>query len=139
MKMTVKGLGDGDFFNEDWWEDSQPKVAKMLVDENRSTWPKEQNPWTGEKWKELSPKYKEQKEKKFGGQPILRASGRMQDQVKIRPTNDGLFNVETTKYGGFHQFGTDKMPERTWMGIPDSAMPKINDIVSKNICKRKRK
>lgn len=136
MKITIKGLGEGDFFNEDWWEDSQPKVAKMLEEENRNNWPKEQNPWTGEKWKELKPKYREQKEKRFGGQPILRASGRMQDQMKIVPNNTG-FNVQTTRYGGYHQFGTEKMPERTWVGIPDSAMPKINDIVCKNLFKRK--
>lgn len=138
MDLKIKGLGDGDFFNEDWWEDSQPKVAKMLQDENREIWPKEQNPWTGDKWKELKPKYKEQKTKKFGEQPILRATGRMQDQMKIVPNNNGTFNVQTTKYGAAHQFGTERLPERTWVGIPDSAIPKIEDIVLKNISKKKK-
>lgn len=139
MKLTIKGLDDGDYFNLDWWEDSQPKVAKMLEQEHReSVFPKEQNPWDGNKWKELSPRYREQKLKKHGPQPILRATGKMQDQMKISPTNNGLFNVQTTKYGADHQFGTDRLAERTWVGIPDQAIPKVQDIVAKNISKKKR-
>jgi len=139
MEFKIKGLGDGDFFNEDFWEDSQKQVAKMLEQEHRdSVWPKEQNPWDGTKWKELTPKYKEQKFKKHGAQPILRATGKMQDQMKLVPNNDGTFNVKTTSYGADHQFGTDRLAERTWVGIPDQAIPKIEDIVLKNISKKKR-
>lgn len=138
IDFKIKGLGEGDFFNDDsWWKDSQPKVAKMLEQEHKDVWSREQDPWTGEKWKELSPNYREQKLKKFGAQPILRASGRMQDTMKISPTNGGLFNVQTTNYGPYHQFGTEKMAARTWAGIPDQALPKIADITMKNILKRK--
>jgi phage gpG-like protein len=136
MDLKIKGLGDGNFFNLDWWEDSQPKVARMLEQEHKDVWSREQNPWDGTKWKELAPKYKEQKLKKHGPQPILRATGKMQDTMKIRPTNNGLFDVKTTSYGADHQFGTDRLAERTWVGIPDQAIPKIEDIVLKNISKK---
>ena len=138
ITFQLKGLKDP-FFNEnDWWEKSQPKVAKMLVTEHRDTWAREQDPWDGSKWKELKPAYREKKELKYGTQPILRASGRMQDNMKIRANNDGTFQVQTTKYGAYHQFGTAKMPQRVWAGIPESAMPKMMDIVMKNLFNKKK-
>jgi phage gpG-like protein len=138
MKFELKGL-DKITFNENWWEDSQPKVAKMLEREHKDVWAKEQDPWSGDKWKELKPDYKQKKEMKFGSQPILRASGRMQDQMKIRANTDGTFQVQTTKYGAAHQFGTEKLPQRTWVGIPEAAVPKIEEIVLKNLFQRKGK
>ena len=138
LKFDLKGL-DGGLFNEDWWEKSQPKVAKMLEQEHKDYWVREQDPWDGSKWKDLKPKYRQQKELKFGTQPILRASGKMQDQMKIKANSDGTFNVQTTKYGAAHQYGTDKLPQRTWVGIPESAVPKIGDIVLKNLSNKRRR
>ena len=136
IKFEMKGL-DKPLFNKDWWKDSQPKVAKMLEKEQKDYWDREQNPWDGSKWKELKPQYKQKKELKYGNQPILRATGRMQDDMKIRAKPDGTFNVQTTTYGAAHQFGTPKLPQRTWVGIPEGAEPKIGDIVLRHLFKRK--
>jgi phage gpG-like protein len=139
LKFEIKGLDRIKFDEDGWWERSQPKVAKMLEQEHRDVWAKEQSPWDGSKWKELKPEYKEKKELKWGPQPILRASGRMQDNMKIRANNDGTFQVQTTKYGAYHQFGTPKMPQRVWVGIPEFAVPKMADIVCYNLFQRKGK
>ena len=137
FKFDLKGI-KGDLFNEDWWEDSQPKVARMLRQEHNDYWAREQDPWDGSKWKDLKPKYREQKALKFGQQPILRASGKMQDQMKIKANSDGTFNVQTTKYGAAHQYGTSKLPQRTWVGIPETAVPKIEEIALKHLTNKRR-
>lgn len=139
MKFELKGIKRITFNEDDWWKDSQKPIARMLTQENREYWGREQNPWDGSKWKELKPEYKQQKELTFGAQPILRASGKMQDSMKIRANNDGTFQVQTTKYGAAHQFGTDKLPQRTWVGIPESAVSKMEDIILKHLFLKSKK
>ncbi len=139
MKFKLTGLQRIHLNEDDWWKDSQKKIAKMLQQEHKEIWAREESPWTGEKWKELTPLYKKEKDIKFPGQPILRATGKMQDKMKIRANNDGTFQVQTTSYGAAHQFGTDKLPQRAWVGIPEVAMPKIGDIVLGKIFKRSKK
>lgn len=139
MKFKLVGLQRIHLNEDDWWKDSQKKIAKMLEQEHKEIWAREESPWTGEKWKELTPLYKEVKDKTFPGQPILRATGKMQDKMKIVANEDGTFNVQTTKYGAAHQFGTDKLPQRSWVGIPEVAIPKIEDIILGKIFKRSKK
>jgi phage gpG-like protein len=61
----------------------------------------------------------------------------MQDPARILPKDEG-FEVKTTKYGAYHQFGTLRMPARPWVGIPDTSLQKIVPIAWRNILKRNR-
>jgi hypothetical protein len=124
-------------FNLDWWEPTQRQWAPVLLRSHIVPWRQESDPTTGRPWAALKPRYALAKLRKYPGQPILRATGEMQDQAKILPKGDG-FEVKTTPYGIYHQSGTQKMVARPWMGVPDKALQQIVPIVWKNILTQKR-
>jgi hypothetical protein len=118
--------------NLNWWPVTQRQWAPVLLEMQKPYWRDERNPTTGRPWAALSPGYAAQKSKRYPGEPILRATGRMQDTSRIVPYQTG-FNVKTTTYGGYHQFGTSKMPARPWMGIPVESLGRLADIAFRNI------
>ena len=118
--------------NLGWWKPTQKEWAPILLMDHAVPWRQESDPTTGRPWASLSPKYREQKQKRYAGQPVLRATGKMQDSAKIVPKGDG-FDVKTTKYGRYHQSGTSKMPARPWVGIPDKSLKQIAAIAWKHI------
>ena len=124
--------------NLDWWKPTQKQWAPILLRDHAVPWRQESDPTTGRPWASLSKKYREKKQKKYAGQPVLRATGKMQDRAKIKPKGEG-FDVKTEKYGRYHQFGTSKMPARPWMGIPDTSLKHIVPIAWKNILSKSKK
>ena len=99
MKFKLVGLQRIHLNEDDWWKDSQKKIAKMLEQEHKEIWAREESPWTGEKWKELTPLYKEVKETKFPGQPILRATNTL-EQCTLIAGND--IQSRLIKYSSIH-------------------------------------
>ena len=124
--------------NFKWWAPTQREWAPILLNEQKPFWKDERNPTNGRPWAQLSADYKAWKDKKYPGQPILRATGRMQDTAKIVPYQTG-FKVNTTSYGAYNQFGTSRMPARPWMGIPPKALAALGTIAFKNIFFSKRR
>jgi phage gpG-like protein len=124
-------------FNTAWWAPTQKQWAPILLKLQGPYWKREVDPTYQRPWARLSPAYKKWKDRKYPNQPILRATGKMQDTAKIKPQGQG-FEVKTTDYGAYHQFGTTKMPARPWMGIPDDSLKAIVPIAWKNILSRKR-
>jgi hypothetical protein len=131
IEFRIKGRGFKPV-NERWWPKTQKQWATKLLQANQKFWPQERNPNTGRPWKNLSPKYKIWKDKTQPGQPILRYTGKMQDTAKIQPKGKG-FEVKTTPYGKYQQFGTNRMVARPWMGIPDTSMEALTVLAWKNI------
>lgn len=124
--------------NFNWWAPTQREWAPVLLAEQKPFWKDERNPTNSKPWQQLSADYKAWKDKKYPGQPILRATGRMQDTAKIVPYQTG-FKVNTTPYGAYNQFGTSKMPARPWVGIPPKALASLGAIAFKNIFFSKRR
>ena len=124
--------------NLDWWKKTQREWAPILLAEQKPFWKDERNPTNGKPWAQLSSDYRTWKDKKYPGQPTLRATGRMQDTAKIVPYQQG-FKVNTTPYGAYNQFGTSKMPARPWVGIPPVALATLSAIAFKNIFFSKRR
>jgi phage gpG-like protein len=124
--------------NRNWWAPTQRQWAPILLQEQKPFWKDEKDSTFGRPWAKLSPGYAAWKDKKYPGQPILRATGKMEDTAKIVPYRTG-FNVNTTPYGAYHQFGTRKMPARPWMGIPPKALAALGAIAFKNIFFSKRR
>ena len=118
--------------NTNWWRPTQREWAPLLTQDQRLPWRQESDPTTGRPWQSLTPKYAAIKARRYPGAPILRATGRMQDTSFIRPWRDG-FEVVTTEYGPYHQFGTSKMVARPWMGIPDTSLERLPPISWKHI------
>jgi phage gpG-like protein len=119
--------------NLNWWPKTQKQWAPVLLEQQKPFWKQERDPTTKEPWAKLSADYKPWKDKKYPGQPILRATGRMQDTAKILPGSNGGFKAQTASYGAYQQFGTSKMPARPWLGIPPSSLASLGVIAFKNI------
>jgi phage gpG-like protein len=123
-------------FNLDWWKPTQKEWAPVLLKDQAVPWRQESDPTTGRPWVSLTPKYALAKLRKFPGQPILRATGKMQDEAKILPKGEG-FEVKASPYGAYHQFGTSRMAARPWVGIPDNSLKQLSPIAWKHILSRK--
>lgn len=86
----------------------------------------------GKSWAELSAKYFEQKQKKYPGKPTLKATGEMFDSL-VGSTNKTVQILDSKRlvfgtiipYAKFHQMGTDKMPERPFLGFRDEQRKEI--------------
>lgn len=122
--------------NTRWWPETQKQWSTKLLQDNRKFWSQEREPGTGRPWKALSPRYRAWKERTRGGQPILRYTGKMQDSAKILPKGSG-FEVSTTPYGRYHQFGTGRLVARPWMGVPETSMESLTVLAWKNILSTK--
>lgn len=123
-------------FNLNWWKPTQKEWAPVLLEDQKPFWRQESEPTSGRPWAALTPKYAMAKLKRYPGQPILRATGAMQDGAKILPEKDG-FVVKSAFYGMYHQGGTTKMVARPWMGVPDTSLKHIVPIAWKHILSRK--
>lgn len=124
-------------FNLDWWKPTQKEWAPVLLKSHIVPWRQEADPTTGRPWASLTPRYAIAKIRKHPGQPILRATGYMQDGAEILPKGEG-FEVKAARYGVYHQFGTSRMAARPWVGIPDKSLKQIALIAWKNILSQKR-
>ncbi len=75
-------------------------------------WQKESSPIDGKKW---------EARKDNLPHPILNKSGNMFKKTVFRSNNNKLI-ASMVDYGIFHQFGTENMPERPWVGLTDEAI-----------------
>lgn len=120
-----------------WWKPTREEWVPVLMNDHPQFWSAQVDPTYQRPWQSLSPRYAEQKTKRFPGQPILRATGAMLDASFIKTRGD-QFLVQTTHYGAFQQFGTSKMPPRPWMGVPDISLKKLVPISWKHILSHKK-
>jgi phage gpG-like protein len=136
--IRFKVSGDGLIpMNLRWWKPTQRQWVPVLLDDHPAFWKREVDPTYQTPWARLSPRYAEWKAENYPGQPILRATGLMQDASYIYTRGD-VFKVKSTRYGAYHQFGTSKMPARPWMGVPDISLKQIVPIAWGNILSRRR-
>ena len=120
-----------------WWKPTKEEWVPVLLDDHPQFWKRQVDPTYQRPWQRLTPRYADLKAKKYGIQPILRATGLMQDASYIF-TKGNQFLVRSTDYGAYQQFGTSKMPARPWMGVPDISLQQIVPISWKHILSRKR-
>lgn len=123
--------------NLNWWRPTKEEWTPVLLDDQAQFWRQQVDPTYGRPWATLNPVYSKWKAERYPGQPILRATGLMQDSAYIY-TRGNAFLVKSTPYGAYNQFGTSKMPARPWMGVPDISLKQIVPISWKNILSRKR-
>jgi phage gpG-like protein len=136
--IRIKATGNGlTPLNLNWWRPTKEEWVPVLLDDHPQFWRKQVDPTYKRPWARLTPKYSTWKDKKYPGQPILRATGLMQDAAYIY-TQGNQFLVKSTDYGAYNQFGTSKMPARPWMGVPDISLKQIVPISWRNILSRKR-
>ena len=134
FKISGNGLIQ---MNLNWWRPTKEEWVPVLLDDHPQFWKKQVDPTYQRPWEALTPRYANWKNDHYPGEPILRATGLMQDVAYIK-TKGNVFLVQSTRYGKFHQFGTSKMAARPWMGVPDISLKQIVPIAWKNILSRKR-
>lgn len=115
--------------NLNWWASSKNELTKIVVDQHKESWGRQQDPVSLTPW---SPR-----KSPTGSWPILRKTGRMQDTAKFRPIDTMVWSVRTTDYGPFHQSGTSKMPRRRWLGIGGNMINPMEKVIAKHIFKGK--
>jgi hypothetical protein len=136
LRIRVQGNGLTPL-NLNWWQPTKREWTPVLLDDHPQFWKRQVDPTYQRPWQQLSPKYAKWKSQNYPGQPILRATGLMQDIAYIY-TRGNVFYVKSTDYGQYQQFGTSKMVARPWMGVPDISLKQIVPISWKNILSRKR-
>ena len=117
-------------FNENWWKSSKKELDQIVERYNRSSWGKQQDPVSGDKWAK--------RKQPTGGWPLLNKSGKMFDSTKFKSGKDPMtFIARTVDYGKFHQYGTSKMPQRRWLGVGPEVTNEMAEVIAKNIVKGK--
>ena len=135
MEVNFKSNFGVKLFNLWWWQSAKEEWAKTLVEDNKPFW-KSQTDTKGRPWAPLSAKYRAWKDKNFGNLPILRLTGSMQDSAQtITYLRNDKVDVQTTRVGPYHQFGTSTIPARPWMGVPDKSLSRLSSISWKYILK----
>lgn len=79
---------------------------------------------TKEKW---------EKRKKAYSHPPLKKSGKMFTNIKSKVTGDNVLIYNNTPYSGFHNEGTDKIPQRQFIGESDELNSRLLKIADKQI------
>lgn len=94
----------------------------------------------GGKWRPLSRPYAKQKARKWGVQPILRASGRLAKSLTGNTSDSVLVQTKQefaigTKlfYATFHQQGTSRMPQREVIAFSDAQRTDIQKAMQKGL------
>ena len=138
IRLKIDNSGKGlTPMNLNWWRPTKEEWVPVLLDDHPQFWKQQVDPTYKRPWDQLTPRYANRKDQRYPGQPILRATGLMQDLAYIY-TKGNVFYVKSTDYGSYHQNGTSRMVARPWMGVPDISLQKIAPIAWKNILSRKR-
>lgn len=112
-----------------WYRDSKKELLAVVEKHNRESWAAEKDPVTDRKW---APR-----KQPTGSHPLLKKSGKMFGSTKFK-AGDRPFDFKATvgvKYGGFHQKGTSKMPQRRWLGVGSTIDNKMIPIFRKHLFK----
>ena len=136
IKFKVQGNGLTPM-NLNWWRPTKEEWVPVLLDDHPQFWKRQVDPTYQQPWARLTPRYASWKNERYPGNPILRATGLMQDSAYIF-TRGNKFIVRSTDYGADNQFGTPGRAARPWMGVPDISLKQIVPIAWKNILSRKR-
>ncbi len=94
----------------------------------------------GGKWKPLSRPYAQQKANKYGVQPILRATGRLEKSLTSKTSDTRVvmekqeFGIGTTLfYAAYHQSGTKKMPARPVISFSNETRTRLTKTMQKSL------
>ena len=97
-------------FNNNFSRDFLEVLARVMKPALEETWAREESP-TGQKWPPRKGDY---------SHPMLNRTGRMQDSFSVDVVGGKLI-AKAVDYGKYHQYGTQSIDARPWMGMPFSA------------------
>lgn len=116
--------------NLSWWKSSKKELDQIVERHNRSSWGKQRDPVTGDKWKK--------RKEPTGSWPLLNKTGKMLGKTKFKSGKDPMsFMAKSTDYAKFHQKGTSKMPQRRFLGVGSKVVDEMAEVIGKHIFKGK--
>ncbi|AMM81383.1 phage virion morphogenesis protein [Pasteurella multocida] len=110
------------------------KIAGVLQQEAETAFDNERSP-IGEKWSDLNTAYKKQRYEKGYNGNILQVRGDLVDSLNIDYGESFALVGVSEHYGQYHQEGTNKMNARPFLGLGDSGVEEIQNILNNAIRK----
>ncbi|MBE7384386.1 MAG: phage virion morphogenesis protein [Leptolyngbya sp. SIO1E4] len=113
------------------WRPALNEAALYMEREVKQNFLKQEDP-DGNPWVPLAQSTLEQKRKRKAPLVILRDTASLVSGIAARPASDTQASVETTagaEYGIWHQLGTEKMPQRRYMGFSQRHIDAIELIM----------
>lgn len=108
------------------------KIANVLWEEAEDAFDKEQSP-EGEKWAELNPKYKKWRDDLGFDGKILQVTGFLAKSLNIDYGDNFAVIGAAEPYGQYLQMGTSKMPARPFIGLSETGVEEIKQIIAKRM------
>ena len=103
-------------------------IGKMAVGHFKANFKKQGFDDTGVK------RWPARKNNKDVGRAILVKTGNLRNSIFVRRANFNVITISSdTKYGQYHNEGTNRLPQRKFMGESESLKKKIVDKVTKEI------
>lgn len=90
----------------------------------------------GDLWEPLDPAYRRRKKRRKDD--ILVLDTYLRDQLSYRASNAGLEFGTNRIYGAAHQFGTDDIPARPWLGVSDDDRAHILSLAERHLAEAKK-
>ena len=117
--------------NLKWWDSSRNELLKVVKEHHQDAWQAQQDPVNGKPWKP--------RKQPTGSHPILKKSGKMQNSTKFKADSHTMLFKATTNvgYGKYHQKGTDRLPQRRWLGLGGEFEDKFAKVMKKHLFKGK--
>lgn len=107
--------------NLDWFERSCEQMTRVVEDHHQTYWSQERDPVTGEPWV---------------GTPDLEETGSMFSTTVFGckgGLNKGIFATVHKPYGKYHQYGTQHIPQRRWLGLNSLVYRELEGIIKRHI------
>ncbi|WP_044469792.1 phage virion morphogenesis protein [Mannheimia massilioguelmaensis] len=108
------------------------KIANVLLAEAEDAFDHEQSP-SGEKWSALDPKYKTQRHVKGYTGKMLQVTGDLVSSLNIDYGDSFAVIGAAEPYGQYHQTGTTKMHARPFLGLGETGVEEIKQIIAKRL------
>lgn len=110
------------------------KIGGVLKQEAEWAFDNESSP-EGVKWQALSPAYKKRRDKQGYTGKILQKRGDLVRSLSMDYADNIAMVGVSEIYGQYHQFGTRFMPERPFLGLGESGIEEIREILKRELGK----
>ncbi len=110
------------------------KIAGVLKQEAEFAFDNESSP-EGVRWQALAPAYKKRRDEQGYTGKILQKRGDLVRSLAIDYADNLAVVGVSEPYGQYHQFGTQDMPARPFLGLREAGIEEIREILKRELSK----
>lgn len=112
------------------WKRERAKIPAKLGNEAENYF---KDSWRKQGWDNKSWKARKYTTRKNAGKAILVQSGVLRRSFRVNARLNKVVVINDTPYGVYHNYGTNKMPQRKFMGRSSKLDKKSIDLIQKII------